>query len=552
MCFGLNQSPEHSVTFYYLAEEFIKGNHLDPQNPLRWDKVILNLIGNNDFDPAYPNVYKWDSQKNRIAGDLIAFIDDLRAVGCTLEHAWTIARWVASKLEFLGIQDAARKRRIDNGPWAGGKYGTGNKEITKTVTEEKWLKGKGYIKELIKDLKENKNRPLEYKRLERIRGFFCHLAMVYEILFPFLKGFHLTLAKHGPQRSEEGWKLSDLEWIGHLENKVDTGKLSREEADEMLQDRESGTMLEPDKYVVAVPRFHSCLKALSKVMAPKSPPVVVVRSRNCTVLIYGFADASGSGFGSTLLVNKEIHYRIGTWSSSEDSNSSNWREFENLVCAVEEAGKEGKLKGATVILATDNEVVEHSLYKGNSTSEKLFELVVRLRTAEIKFATKLLITHVSGKRMMAQGTDGVSRGSLKEGVALGEAMISFCPWGMSALETEENLKEWIQSWAPSNSLFLEPKDWFIRGHDITGYYKDNKGHWRPEHEEGVYIWTPPPAAADVCIEEIRKARMKRKDSLHIIIIQKLFTTNWLRQFNKIADCHFLIPPHSQLLAPKKL
>ena len=85
------------------------------------------------------------------------------------------------------------------------------------------------------------------------------------------------------------------------------------------------------------------------------------------------------------------------------------------------------MKGATVILATDNEVVEHSLYKGNSTSEKLFELVVRLRTAEIKFATKLLITHVSGKRMMAQGTDGVSRGSLKEGVALGEAMIHFCP-----------------------------------------------------------------------------------------------------------------------------
>ena len=68
--------------------------------------------------------------------------------------------------------------------------------------------------------------------------------------------------------------------------------------------------------------------------------------------------------------------------------------FDNLVCAVEEADKEGKLKGLTVILATDNEVVEHSLYKGNLTSEKLFELVVKLRTAEIKFAAKLLITHV--------------------------------------------------------------------------------------------------------------------------------------------------------------
>ena len=53
---GLNQSPEHSVTFYYLAKDFIKGNYLDKENPLRWDKLILNLIGIKDFEPAYPNV----------------------------------------------------------------------------------------------------------------------------------------------------------------------------------------------------------------------------------------------------------------------------------------------------------------------------------------------------------------------------------------------------------------------------------------------------------------------------------------------------------------
>ena len=36
--------------------------------------------------------------------------------------------------------------------------------------------------------------------------------------------------------------------------------------------------------------------------------------------------------------------------------------------------------------------------------------------------------------------------------------------------------------------------------------------------------------------------MKRKGSFHIIIIQKLFTTIWLRQLNKIADCLFFVPP----------
>ena len=56
--FGLRSSPEGASTFYYLAEEFIRGNHKEANNPLRWDVVILNLIGNSDYNPAYPQVYK--------------------------------------------------------------------------------------------------------------------------------------------------------------------------------------------------------------------------------------------------------------------------------------------------------------------------------------------------------------------------------------------------------------------------------------------------------------------------------------------------------------
>ena len=66
-------------------------------------------------------------------------------------------------------------------------------------------------------------------------------------------------------------------------------------------------------------------------MSSAKPPIFIVRSTKCMILIYGFADTSGSGFGSTILADNQIHYRIGTWSSSEDKNLSNWREFENLV-----------------------------------------------------------------------------------------------------------------------------------------------------------------------------------------------------------------------------
>ena len=55
--------------------------------------------------------------------------------------------------------------------------------------------------------------------------------MVFEITFSYLKGFHLTLSQHLPQRDEENWKISDLQRISHIEQRVDDGKITREEAD---------------------------------------------------------------------------------------------------------------------------------------------------------------------------------------------------------------------------------------------------------------------------------------------------------------------------------
>ena len=136
--------------------------------------------------------------------------------------------------------------------------------------------------------------------------------MVYEIFFPFLKGFHLTLAQHLPQRNEEGWKLSYLEWIGHLEHRIEEGRMTREEVKCLDNAEKTNVERLPDENVKLVPRFYSCLDALGKLMEQENPPVVVVRSQKCLLLIYGFANASGSGLRSTLLIQNKIHYRIGT------------------------------------------------------------------------------------------------------------------------------------------------------------------------------------------------------------------------------------------------
>ena len=72
-------------------------------------------------------------------------------------------------------------------------------------------------------------------------------------------------------------------------------------------------------------------------------------------------------------------------------------------------GTRGELEGFEIILFTgDNSVSECVAFKGNSSAELLFELVLRLWNLEMKYMCKVNIIHVAGTRMIEQGTDGLS------------------------------------------------------------------------------------------------------------------------------------------------
>jgi len=536
---GLRPSPEWSCRFYYLAEEFVRGNEKEKSNPLRWDRVVLNLIGNADFNPALPNVFKWNEDAKRLSGEIKAYVDDLRALGWSLEHAWEIAHLIASKLQFLGIQDAPRKRRMDQGPWAGSIYIANNNKIQKTVSLEKWTKAKAYIQEIKSCLDQNSDYEFNFKYLEQVRGFLCHLALTFDIIFPFLKGFHLILCRHLPQRNEEGWKINEMEWLAYLEEAKAKGSMSSEEVNQML-DFKYDPKLRPSK-VKSLPRFIQSVNALATLFKQEEPPVITVRTSNIQFIIYGFADASKSGFGASLEYADAVRYRVGTWSQDEDSCSSNFREFSNIVETIEQEVEAGRLSNSTLVLATDNSTVESALYKGNSTSELLFNLIVRFKASELKSGSRFIVTHVSGERMKHQGTDGISRGQLREGIALGDSMLSYCPWGMTASERSPQILDWCKKVFGPNLEILTPSQWFTRGHDHDGGFYDVRNMYRLNISHGTYLWQPPPAAADAALEEVRKARLKRRESTHIIIIPRLCTTMWLKQLYKAADIVLYLP-----------
>ena len=166
--------------------------------------------------------------------------------------------------------------------------------------------------------------------------------------------------------------------MAYVLDQFDKGEVSEEEAQVVL-DRRDELVDPPPKLIRGVSRLFQDLHTLTELLAASAPPAVNVRSLTIWMVLYGFADASGRGFGSTVLGRDGIRYRIGTWDKDTEEESSNYREFENVVLALEDEASRGHMRGAAIYMCTDNSTVKAALYKGNSSSKKLFELVVRVR-----------------------------------------------------------------------------------------------------------------------------------------------------------------------------
>jgi hypothetical protein len=550
---GMKSSPYNAVRHYYWAEEFAKGDPSLVGNPMAFDTVILNLPGMTSFDPALPKVLKWNTSAHAIAGDVITFVDDVRVTGYSKENCRDVHHQFASRIQFLGMQDAPRKFRPPSqsqaGAWTGTIFRISSDSISKSVSEEKWAKGRAIIDRLRSLLgPPAEERPMLCRKLlERETGFLNHLAMTFENLTPFLKGFYLSLNSWRSGRDAEDWKVSDKTWMKMLEGKFYKGEISDDEFDaSWAKAQKEGAPHD----VKASPRLADDVGALHAIFySSKDPPRVNLRSKKIVTAIYGFGDASGTGLGATFTCGAGFTFRIGVWGTPEQSESSNWKEFTNVVESLEEEGNEGNLANAEVFMFTDNSTVEACAEKGSSSSRKLLDLIIRLQALSTRLGIRIHIFHVAGTRMIAQGTDGVSRGYLSQGVMAGDSMLVHIPIYLSAIDRAQgNLLPWIRSWTSAEASVLSPFDWFQLGHDIAGWTRSKDGFSRPRIINGTrtYIWAPPPFAAEVAIAELRKARIKRQMSSHVFICPRLCTTLWQRQLFKCADIVFEVPVGSKV------
>ena len=124
-------------------------------------------------------------------------------------------------------------------------------------------------------------------------------------------------------------------------------------------------------------------------------------------------------------------------------------------------------------------------------------------------------------------------------------MLTFCQWGKLALDCLPSLMHWIKSWPVTNLEVLTPKQWYSRGHNHAGGYAESNTFWRLQIKRGTFLWDLPPSAADAALEELRKARIKRQKSTHIVLIPRLFTPLWLKLLLKSCDLVvYILPQYS--------
>ena len=101
-------------------------------------------------------------------------------------------------------------------------------------------------------------------------------------------------------------------------------------------------------------------------------------------------------------------------------------------------------------------------------------------------------------------------------------LASFIPLHLTAFERSPDLESWIREVTHDlKPQVLTPEGWFTDGHTFRNS-----------------IWVPPPAAADVVVEQLSLAKHKRSRVCHVVVVPRLFTSYWRKHLTRATDFYF--------------
>jgi hypothetical protein len=286
-----------------------------------------------------------------------------------------------------------------------------------------------------------------------------------------------------------------------------------------------------------VPQVKRDMTSLQRLISLPSPIMLVLCPvSNPMWVSYGFGDAAREGTGRLIVRQSacdHVRVRMAFWCSEHGEKTSNNREFRNLKYMVIDEAKLGSLTGHEVFLRTDSQVADNVWHKGSSNERNMYEMMLELREAAIKFQFLLHFFHVAGTRMIEVGVDGLPCAELDVGELTNPTTIRI-PMHLSHVQRNALLRTWISSWISEPPHFAEPHDWFEEAQQIHCHIVD------PTYQ--VWIWDLPPTAALDALGELDNGCLKRHETLlGVVVIPLILKPDWCKRFVKTIDLYFFVP-----------
>ena len=254
----------------------------------------------------------------------------------------------------------------------------------------------------------------------------------------------------------------------------------------------------------------------------------LMRNKDVRLRVH-YTDGSGYGTGGcgyefTTAKLPEVSYFSGLWKQEVTSMSSNWKELRTILNALrrerltaQHEQRRTSLWRTRIFHMTDNLVSECILTKGASHSPRLQQLLREIALELRLQQCDLVPIHVAGTRLIAQGTDGLSRGQMHAGIMDGnvEDVNAFNPLAQQPRPITQPLREWVKRYGHGTELW-DP---------VT---------WEPQNIRGKHtIWMPPPLLArDALLIFLRQRMIAPTTTTATFLLPRRFTAPWRRLIRK--------------------
>ena len=271
------------------------------------------------------------------------------------------------------------------------------------------------------------------------------------------------------------------------------------------------------------------------------------RMTHSATLIPTWGDGSGTGTGGTYtLPDRPLKMWKGKWSPFVYQFSSNWKELYTLLLTLQQVAEEdpASVRHTTLFYFTDNSATYWIASSGSIGSPSLHRLITEIKRLVFLLDCRLQVVHVPGYLMIAQGTDGLSRGLwmrsyhglMSEAALLAGifAPLPFCP----------ELTGDILARLPSHG-FRAPPSW---------YHHDWASPWNPSRVfDTCSVWFPPPEAARQCITFVLNAFIERPlTTSALFVVPRVLQAFWWGISRYVREVETLYPHVTPLRLPPRV